>query len=94
MPGVSAGDVWRLYVKPSLDGRLVIRKKTVMRRSARVLERNRTFAATIGRRPQACGGQGPTGVDGRPHTPIKKFIACLRGGAMARVPAGEYLEVE
>jgi hypothetical protein len=42
---ISAGDVWRLYVKPSLDGELVFRKKTTMRRSARVVAINQKVAA-------------------------------------------------
>ena len=40
----SLADVWRLYVKPSMKGAVIIRKKTVIRRSAKVLERNRDFA--------------------------------------------------
>jgi len=87
MAGVTAADVWRIYVKPSLNGLLVFRKKTVIRRSSRVIERNRRFASI---KPSVgCGGQGPIGKDGKAHTPIKQFIACEReklGGGRAMVP--------
>ena len=76
MPGVTAADVWRIYVKPSLDGLIVFRKKTVTRRSARVIARNQQFASV--KPSSGCGGNGPVGRDGKAHTPIKKFIACER----------------
>lgn len=76
MGGPTAADVWKCYIKPSMDGRLIIRKKTVIRRSLRVIERNKAFA---GVKPSVgCGGQGPVGLDGKPHTPWKKFVACER----------------
>ena len=36
MPGATLGDTFRIYVKPSLGGRLVPRKKTTLHTSARV----------------------------------------------------------
>ena len=41
---VTFADVFRAYVKPSEKGRLVIRKRTVVRKSAKVIERNKEFA--------------------------------------------------
>jgi len=58
-------DVWRVYVKPSMDGRLVIRKKGVIRRSERVIERNRRFAQA--KIASACKGRR-----------WKQFVSCLR----------------
>ena len=82
----SVGDVWRIYTKPSMDGAIIFRKKTVQRRSMRVIERNRQFAANPPSR--GCGGQGPVGRDGKAHTPWKKFVACerARAGGRAIVP--------
>lgn len=45
MAGVTIADIWRIYVKPSMGGRAIIRKKTVNRKSARVLERNKQLAS-------------------------------------------------
>lgn len=82
---VSAADVWRLYIKPSMHGQLVIRKKTVMRRSARVIAVNRSFAAV---KPSAgCGGKGPVGKDGKSHTPWGPFVACERAAAAGKIRA-------
>jgi hypothetical protein len=36
MPGPTLGDTFRIYVKPSLDGLLVARKKTTRQTSSRV----------------------------------------------------------
>jgi len=36
MPGPTLGDTFRIYVKPSLDGLLVVRKKTTRHTSSRV----------------------------------------------------------
>jgi hypothetical protein len=78
---VSVASVWRIYTKPSMDGAIIFRSKTVTRRSARVLARNRAFSSV---KPSAgCGGQGPTGKDGKPHTPWKKFVACERAKAQS-----------
>jgi len=67
MAGVTAADVWRIYVKPSMDGRLIPRKKTVLRRSAKVLERNKIFAQKAPQMVLACRGR-----------PWKEYVACLR----------------
>jgi hypothetical protein len=63
------GDVIKVYTKASMDGQLIIRKRGVTRRSARVLERNRMFAevAHSGRLSTACAGK-----------PWKAFVSCLR----------------
>lgn len=46
----SLGDVYRVYVKPSLDGLMVVRKKTTRHVSARVAaskERIRKYSETV-----------------------------------------------
>ncbi len=58
-------DVFRAYVKPSMDGALIIRKRTVNRKSERVKERNRLFAEA--KIATACKGK-----------PWKQFVSCLR----------------
>ena len=45
---ITVGDVWKPYAKPSEKGRLIIRKKTVNRKSARVLARNQELARLAG----------------------------------------------
>lgn len=44
MGKITIADIWSVYVKPSLNGRTIFRKKGVNRRSERVKERNREFA--------------------------------------------------
>jgi hypothetical protein len=44
----TAGDVWRVYIKPSLDGELVIRKKTTNQTSARLAARKSKLEALKG----------------------------------------------
>jgi hypothetical protein len=44
----TAGDVWRVYIKPSLDGELVIRKKTTDQTSARLAARKSKLEALRG----------------------------------------------
>lgn len=53
MPGSTLGDTFRAYVKPSLDGLLVIRKKTTRQTSARVDASKKRVkeAAIAGRAP-------------------------------------------
>lgn len=63
--GATLGDIIKVYVKPSMDGRLIIRKRGVTRRSERVLERNRMFANA--KLASACKGK-----------PWKQFVSCLR----------------
>lgn len=41
----TAGDIWRMYVKPSLGGRVVFRKRTSIQTSARLKERQSALAA-------------------------------------------------
>lgn len=92
MAGVTPADVWRLYVKPSMDGRLIIRKKTVNRKSTKVLARNRAFAEA---KPSAgCGHsqQNGTFYGGQYHTSWKKFVSCERANAQKLVggPTSKY----
>lgn len=63
------GDIIKVYVKPSMDGRLIIRKRGVNRRSERVLERNKVFAEIARKVVPSCKG-----------LPWKQFVACLRKG--------------
>jgi len=44
MPGVTLADIYTVYAKPSLDGRLVIRKKTARQVSARLKARKEEVA--------------------------------------------------
>lgn len=44
----TVGDVWRIYIKPSMKGAIIARKKTVNRMSARVIERNKQLEALRG----------------------------------------------
>lgn len=44
----TAADVWSLYIKPSLDGELVIRKKTSTQTSARLAARKSKLEALKG----------------------------------------------
>ena len=62
------GDIIKVYVKPSMDGKLIIRKRGVNRKSERVLERNRMFARA--KIASACKGR-----------PWKQFVSCLRSQA-------------
>lgn len=41
----TAGDIWKVYVKPSLDGEMVIRKRTSNQTSARLKARQDKLAA-------------------------------------------------
>ncbi len=63
------GDIIKVYVKPSMDGRLIIRKRGVNRLSDRVRARNEVFsnAAHSGNLSTACKGK-----------PWKQFVSCLR----------------
>lgn len=81
MPGPTLADIWRVYTKPSMDGRVIIRKKTVNRRSPKVLERNREFAqAKIAKRAhEMCASAGLVGSDGK--CPWKFFVRFLREAA-------------
>lgn len=57
----------KVYYKPSM-GKVIFRKPGVLRRSTRVLERNRSFAA----KKPASGCKGK---------PWKEFVTCLRAAA-------------
>lgn len=65
------GDIIKVYAKPSMEGQLIIRKRGVTRRSARVLERNRVFA-------QAKLASGCKGKQ------WKQFVSCLREQARVK----------
>ena len=91
---ISAADVWRVYVKPSLDGRIVFRKKTARQTSARLKRaKDRVAEYSKGGSPsQRChnelvnAGKCPRkrvyvpgkGYRTRPVCPIKLMIPCLR----------------
>lgn len=66
--GTTFADIWRIYAKPSMDGRLITRKKGVIRRSEKVKKVNERFAAA--KPASKCKG-----------LPWKKFVACLRENA-------------
>jgi len=53
MPGPTLGDTYRVFIKPSLDGRLVIRKRTTRQTSARVEASKKRIkdAAATGKAP-------------------------------------------
>jgi len=71
----TTADVWRLYVKPALDGALITRKRTVRRVSAKVFERMAKFSDLM---------KGPGGAVVACRTkPWKQFISCLRDKAKA-----------
>ena len=86
------GDVFRAYVKPTLGGELVIRKRNVIRRSARVKAVNEKFgnAKIAQQAKQAClnAGKGVEVVrykNGQRVTekacPIQEFRKYLRAQA-------------
>ncbi len=64
-------DVFRAYIKPSMDGRIILRKRGVIRRSEKVLERNRRFGEA--KIATECKG-----------LPWKQFVSCLREQARAK----------
>lgn len=59
------GDLIKAYVKPTMDGTVILRKKGVIRKSEKVLERNKKFGAA--KLATACKGN-----------PWKQFVSCLR----------------
>lgn len=71
-------DAFRAYVKPSMDGAIIIRKRTVTRKSSKVLERNAAFATTM-------GGPGGGVVQCR-GKPWKEYVSCLRSKASTLGP--------
>jgi len=71
-------DVFRAYVKPSMKGLLVIRKKTVNRISEKVLAKNASFSTTM-------GGSAGAVVSCR-GKPWDAFISCLKEKAKTLGP--------
>jgi hypothetical protein len=74
MPGVTLADIYTVYSKPSLDGRLVIRKKTARQVSARLKARKDEVAKTkpaVGAH-KACSGAGKT-IKKRVYVPGKGY---------------------
>ena len=65
------GDIIKVYVKPSMDGRLIIRKRGVNRTSANVIAVNRKFANA--KLASSCKG-----------LKWKKFVSCLREQAQKK----------
>lgn len=89
---VTLADVFRAYVKPSLGGELVLRKRNVTRRSAKVIEVNEKFgnAKIAESARQACinahkGYKAIRYVDGQRKVvdvcPIQEFRKYLRAQA-------------
>lgn len=80
MAGVTLADVYRVYVKPSMKGRLVIRKKTVIRRSERVKEVNKAFAQAkiAARAHEMCAAKYPQYAK---RCPWPLFVRFLREAA-------------
>jgi len=82
------GDVFRCYVKPTLDGLLVIRKRNVIRKSKKVMAINKKLedAVAAGKAPAKLAreecirhkGWYYIGKDGKKHCHIKHFIKLLR----------------
>lgn len=90
MKGVTLADVFRVYIKPSLDGRIVFRKKTSKQTSARLLERKMKVAKAKPAQEayENCKRNGDTvmkrvyipgkGYETKEVCPIDKFRTYLR----------------
>ncbi len=95
---VSLGDVFRVYVKPSLKGRLIFRKRTSRQKSARLEMRKDAVAKQKPAKKawEACKRAGETeerivykknkGYVRKEVCPMDKFEKYLRA-AMKKVPA-------
>ncbi|HDJ51103.1 MAG TPA: hypothetical protein ENF25_02760 [Thermoprotei archaeon] len=77
MVKVTLGDAFRVYIKPSLDGRLVIRKKNTIRYSEKVKAINEKVATAKPaiRAKERCLRDHPEFGN---RCPIKYFIKYLR----------------
>lgn len=91
---ISAADVWKIYVKPSLDGRIVFRKRTARHKSARLRAAKDRVAeySKAGSPSKRChdelvsAGKCPVkrvyvpgkGYRNKRVCPIKLMIPCLR----------------
>jgi hypothetical protein len=75
------GDTFRVYIKPSLDGQLVIRKKTSNQTSARLKARQAQFASVAPSKPchdELVSAGKCRDVKGKMTCHIKDMKACMR----------------
>ena len=72
MAKAKLGDIIRVYIKPSMDGAMIIRKRGVIRKSEKVKRINRIIAEA--KPASACKGKD-----------WKSFVSCLREQTRAAI---------
>ena len=71
---ITAGDIWRVYVKPSLDGKIIFRKRNTVQTSARVkASKERIAAAKPGHAAKEACEKAKRTVTKRVYVPGKGY---------------------